>query len=207
MHSSGDLPRKLGLFDSVAIIVGTIIGAGIFLVPNLVARSLPSVPWIVGVWIFTGVLSFLGALAYAELGAMIPATGGQYVFLREAWGPLFGFLCGWTYFFVVLSASIAWLAITFATYLGYFVPLSPVLSKIVALALIGVMTLVNYRGVRAAAAVQNVFTAIKLGTLVVLIAAAFFVGQPAPASTSGPITLSGFGVAMISCVLTYDGWV
>src|SRR5207302_10922140 len=97
MDSSGDLPRKLGLFDSVAIIVGTIIGAGIFLVPNLVARSLPSTPWHVAVWIFTGILSFLRALAYAELGAMIPATGGPYVFLREPFGPLLALVCGWTY--------------------------------------------------------------------------------------------------------------
>src|ERR1051326_1084312 len=140
-----DLPRKLGLWDSTAIVVGTIIGAGIFLVPNVVAQQLPSATWIVGAWIFTGVLSFFGALAYAELGAMIPATGGQYVFLREAWGPLFGFLCGWTYFFVVLSASISWLAITFATYLGYFVPLNAVAAKMVAGAGIGLLTLVNYR--------------------------------------------------------------
>src|SRR5215472_672605 len=107
MHSSGELPRKLGLFDSAAIVTGTIIGAGIFLVPNLVARSLPSAPWMIAAWIFTGVVSFLGALAYAELGAMIPATGGQYAFLREAFGPLLAFLCGWTFFFVVGSASIA----------------------------------------------------------------------------------------------------
>src|SRR5215472_11111803 len=114
MHSSAELPRKLGLFDSAAIVVGTIIGGGIFLVPNLVARSLPSARWIVAVWIFTGVLSFLGALAYAELGAMIPQTGGQYVFLREAYGPMLAFLCGWTQFFVIVSASIAWLGINFA---------------------------------------------------------------------------------------------
>jgi APA family basic amino acid/polyamine antiporter len=201
-----DLPRKLGLLDSAAIVTGTIIGAGIFLVPNLVARSLPSAGWIVGAWIFTGVLSFFGALAYAELGAMIPATGGQYVFLREAWGPLFGFLCGWTYFFVVLSASISWLAITFATYLGYFVPLNAVAAKMVAVAVIGLLTLVNYRGVRTGAVVQKVFTALKLGTLLVLIFSAFFVGHAAAPSPAGPITLSGFGVAMISCVLTYDGW-
>jgi APA family basic amino acid/polyamine antiporter len=208
MQSQTDLPRKLGLWDSAAIVVGTIIGAGIFLVPNLVARSLPSAPWIVGVWVFTGVLSFFGALAYAELGAMMPATGGQYVFLREAWGPLFGFLCGWTYFFVVLSASIAWLAITFATYLGYFVPMGPALSKVVAVAVIGAVTLVNYRGVRMGASVQNLFTTIKVGALVVLIAAAFFAGHAAPAAAAaGPITLNGFGVAMISGVLTYDGWV
>jgi APA family basic amino acid/polyamine antiporter len=202
-----ELPRKLGLLDSAAIVTGTIIGAGIFLVPNLVARSLPSAAWIVGAWVFTGVLSFFGALAYAELGAMIPATGGQYVFLREAWGPLFGFLCGWTYFFVVLSASIAWLSITFATYLGYFLPIDGVMAKAVAVLVIATMTLVNYRGVRMGAAVQNLFTSIKLGTLLVLIVSAFLVGKPAASSPAGPITLSGFGVAMISCVLTYDGWV
>jgi APA family basic amino acid/polyamine antiporter len=203
-----DLPRKLGLLDSAAIVVGTIIGAGIFLVPNLVARSLPSAGWMVAAWIFTGVLSFFGALAYAELGAMIPATGGQYVFLREAWGPLLAFLCGWTFFFVVLSASIGWLAITFATYLGYFVPMSPAAAKVVAVSLIGAVTAVNYRGVRMGASVQNVFTAIKLGALGVLIAAAFFGGRSAPsAGNAGPITLSGFGVAMISCLLSYDGWV
>ena len=115
-----ELPRRLGLLDSSAIVVGTIIGSGIFVVPNLVARSLPSEPWIIAAWMFTGVLSFFGALAYAELGAMMPATGGQYVFLREAYGPLFGFLCGWTYFFIVISAAIAWLSITFATYVGVF---------------------------------------------------------------------------------------
>ena len=136
MPSAAELPRKLGLFDSVAIVVGTIIGSGIFLVPNLVARNLPSPAWIIGVWIFTGVLSFFGALAYAELGAMIPATGGQYCYLREAYGPLWAFLCGWTYFFVVISAAIAWLSISFANYLGYFVPLTPALSKAVAIALI-----------------------------------------------------------------------
>jgi APA family basic amino acid/polyamine antiporter len=207
MNSPAELPRKLGLLDSTTIVVGTIIGAGIFLVPNLVAQALPSVPWIVGVWVFTGILSFFGALAYAELGAMMPATGGQYVFLREAWGPLLAFLCGWTYFFVVLSASVGWLAITFATYLGYFVPLTPVLSKIVAVALIAVMTWINYRGVRRGAMVQNVFTVIKVTALAVLIGSAFLGGAPAaPAQTVGPVTLSGFGAAMISCVLTYDGW-
>src|SRR5260370_9068123 len=147
MHSAGELPRRLGLLDSAAIVVGTIIGSGIFVVRSLVARSLPSEPWIIAVWVFTGVLSFFGALAYAELGAMMPATGGQYVFLREAWGPLFGFLCGWTYFFVVLSASIAWLAMGFAKYLGYFLPIGPALAKVVAVALIGTVTLVNYCGV------------------------------------------------------------
>jgi len=104
---------------------------------------------------------------------MIPATGGQYVFLREAYGPLFGFLCGWTYFFVVISAAIAWLSITFATYLGYFVPLTPLLSKAIAVGLIAAVTLVNYRGVAMGAAVQKTFTLMKVLGLAVLVGAAF----------------------------------
>src|ERR1019366_4170661 len=149
------LPRRLGLIDASLIVIGVVIGSGIFLLPNVIARSLPSGAAMLAVWVVAGVLSYFGALAYAELGAMMPATGGQYVFLREAYGPLFGFLCGWTYFFVVISAAIAWLSITFATYLGYFVPLTPLLSKAVALGLIAAVTLVNYRGVAVGAAVQK----------------------------------------------------
>ena len=213
MHSAGELPRRLGLLDSAAIVVGTIIGSGIFVVPNLVARSLPSEPWIIAVWVFTGVLSFFGALAYAELGAMIPATGGQYVFLREAYGPLFGFLCGWTYFFIVISAAIAWLSITFATYVGYFVTLTPLVSKAIAVGLIAAVTLVNYRGVAVGAAVQKTFTLMKVLGLAVLVGAAFLAERHAAIlatgvpPASGAVTLSGFGVAMIACLLSYDGWV
>jgi len=211
MHSA-ELPRRLGLLDSAAIVVGTIIGSGIFVVPNLVARSLPSEPWILAAWVFTGVLSFFGALAYAELGAMMPATGGQYVFLREAYGPLFGFLCGWTNFFIVISAAIAWLSITFATYVAYFVPLTPLLSKTIAVGLIATVTLVNYRGVVAAAAVQKTFTVMKVLGLAVLVGAAFLGERHHVASAVGSpsapvVTLSGFGVAMIACLLSYDGWV
>jgi APA family basic amino acid/polyamine antiporter len=213
-NPAGELPRRLGLLDSAAIVVGTIIGSGIFVVPNLVARSLPSEPWIIIAWVFTGVLSFFGALAYAELGAMLPATGGQYVFLREAYGPLAGFLCGWTYFFVVISAAIAWLSITFATYVGYFVPLGPALSKAIAVALIAAVTLINYRGVTVGAAVQKTFTMMKVVGLAVLVGAAFLSSShhspaafsTAPSSPSG-VTLTGFGVAMIACLLSYDGWV
>src|SRR5215475_6721152 len=194
MHFSGELPRKLGLFDSAAIVVGTIIGAGIFLVPNLVARSLPSTSWIIAAWVFTGLLSFVGALAYAELGAMIPATDGQYVFLREAFGPLLAFLCGWTFFFVIVSASIAWLAVNFATYLGHFVTLGPVAGKAIGIGLIAAVTGINYRGVTLGATTQNVFTLMKLGGLAVLIGAAFFGRAPAPpAEPAGPITIAGFG--------------
>lgn len=207
-----ELPRRLGLIDSVAIVTGTIIGAGIFLVPSLVARNLPSAPMILAVWIFTGIISIFGALAYAELGAMIPATGGQYVYLREAYGTLPAFLCGWTYFFVVLSASLGWIGITFANYLGYFMPLGPAAAKGVALALIAVVTSINYRGITAGAAAQNFFTAMKLLGLAILIGSAFLAAPAHAAAAADPPAGGGFpvrlfGVAMISCVLSYDGWV
>src|SRR5690348_13208342 len=203
-----ELPRGLGLLDSVAIVSGTMIGSGIFLVPNLIARHVSSVPAILGVWIFTGILSFFGALAYAELGALMPATGGEYVYLRESYGPLWAFLCGWTLFFTTLTASVAWLAINFATYLAYFVPLAPPLRTLIALALIAAITAVNYRGAAAGADVQKTFTFLKLLGLAVLIAGAFWnPGHAAAPAPAAPSSFSGFGVAMISGVLAYDGWV
>src|SRR5437763_15121745 len=108
-----DLPRRLGLADAVAIVIGIIIGGGIFLVPNLVARSLGSVPLIVAVWLFAAIVTFFGALACAELGAAWPATGGQYIYIRDAYGPLAGFLCGWSSFPVARSAQVAGLAVVF----------------------------------------------------------------------------------------------
>src|SRR5215470_12369957 len=112
-------PRALGLLDSAAIVVGIVIGAGIFLVPRLVAQALPSAPMILALWITSGVLCFFGALAYAEMGAMMPETGGHYVYLRECYGPLVGFLCGWTFALVIISAAMAWLAVSFSITLAY----------------------------------------------------------------------------------------
>src|SRR6185295_249073 len=107
----------------------------IFLVPNAVARSLPSAGLILLVWTLTGALSFFGALAYAELGAMFPSTGGQYVYLREAYGPMAGFLSGWASFLVMQSGSAATLAAGFSIYLSYFIPLGPVGAKLASVAL------------------------------------------------------------------------
>jgi APA family basic amino acid/polyamine antiporter len=153
---NAELPRKLGLVDATAILIGTVIGSAIFLVLNAVARSLPSAGLILLVWSMTGVLTFFGALAYAELGAMLPATGGQYVYLREAYGPLVGFLSGWASFLVMQSGGIATLAAGFSIYLSYFGPLSPVAGKLASVLLIAVLTAVNYRGVRLGAGVQRV---------------------------------------------------
>src|ERR1035438_2324610 len=132
-----ELVRRLSLFDSTAIVVGIMIGGGIFLVPNLVARSLPSASAIMGVWVAAGVISFIGALACAELGTAFPSTGGQYVFLREAYGPLAAFLCGWSFFTASRRAPLAWLSVVFSLYASYLVPMSPLASKLLSLAALG----------------------------------------------------------------------
>ncbi|MBI3697366.1 MAG: amino acid permease [Acidobacteria bacterium] len=205
--AAAELPRKLGLLDAATIVVGGVIGTGIFLVPAQIAQRLPSAGLILAVWIFTGVLSLFGALAFAELGAMIPSTGGQYVYLRESWGPLTAFLCGWTFFLVIQTGLFAGLASGFAIYLSYFVPLTPLSSKLVALALIAVLTFVNYRGARAGATVQDVFTLLSVAGLAAFIAIAFFGRQQVKIIWS-PERFSGsdFGVAMIGCLLAYEGW-
>ncbi|PWT89628.1 MAG: amino acid transporter [Proteobacteria bacterium] len=206
-----DLPRKLSLVDSIAIVIGTVIGGGIFLVPNLVARNLGSGALIVAVWSFAGMVSFFGTLACAELGAAFPATGGQYVYLRDAYGPMVGFLCGWSMFTVARSAQVAWMAVIFALYVSYFVPLGPVASKLLGVGVILVFSWINYRGVRAGAGVQKSFTAAKIVGVLIIVVGAFVSRGGAPAAAapavSATFSLSSFGVALIACLLAYDGWV
>lgn len=197
------------MLDAIAIIIGIVIGSGIFVLPNLIAKNLPSSNAIVITWIGAGVLSLFGALAYAELGAMIPATGGQYVYLREAYGPLCAFVCGWTFMLAVLSGGSAWLAVTFSIYAGYFVPLSPAASKAVSIGLIAVLSAVNYLGVREGAWVQRVFTAFKIAALLVLIGAGFLLSHPAAAANPPghvPLTIGRFNIALAACLMVYNGW-
>jgi APA family basic amino acid/polyamine antiporter len=191
-------------------VIGLVIGGGIFLVPNLIAREMRSAPAILGVWIFAGIVSFFGSLACAELGTMLPSTGGQYVFLREAYGPLVGFLCGWSMFLVARTAQVAWLAVTLVLFASYFVPLSATASNLLGIAAIALFTWINYRGVTAGAMVQKIFTLAKVVGLLVIICSAFLLGSKAPAAANpaaGGFSLSSFGVALIACVLAYDGWV
>jgi len=205
-----ELVRRLTLPDSIAIVAGIMIGGGIFLVPNLAARSLPSASAIIGVWALAGVISFLGALACAELGAALPATGGQYVFLREAWGQAAAFLCGWSFFTVARSAQVAWLAVVFSIYVSYWWPLTPFAARLLSLAVLGIFTLVNYRGVNLAALVQNGFTLAKVAGILIIVSAAFLLGPGASphAAVAIPATSpGGFGVALIAALLAYDGWV
>ena len=162
----------------------------------------------IAVWLAGGVLSFFGALAFAELGAAMPATGGQYVFLREAYSPLVAFLCGWSSFLTAQSAAIAWLGVSFALYLGYFFPVGPWTGRVIGIALIGIIAAINYRGVTLGAAVQKIFTGVKLLGLAALIVGAILTpsAPSSPVTATAAFTWSAFGVGMIASLLSYDGW-
>jgi basic amino acid/polyamine antiporter, APA family len=206
MRAALALPRRLGMLDATAIVIGIVIGSGIFVLPNLIARSLPSGSAIIAVWVAAGVLSFFGALAYAELGAMLPATGGQYIYLREAYGPACAFVCGWTFMLAVLAGGSAWLAVTFSIYAGYFFPLTAVTAKLLSVALITALTAVNYVGVREGAWVQRTFTGLKIAGLLTLIGAGLFSSQTAAPIAAAPHSAMHFGIAMAACLMAYNGW-
>jgi APA family basic amino acid/polyamine antiporter len=207
------LPRKLGLFDATSIVIGIVIGSGIFLLPNVIARSLPSGPAIIAVWVAAGVLSYFGAQAYAELGAMMPATGGQYVYLREAYGPGCAFLCGWVFVLAAIPGGIAFLAVGFSIYLDHFIPLTPATRTMVSLALVAVLSAANYIGVKEGAWIQRVFTSMKIVGLMLLITAAAFVphgavpqGMRAANMAAHAFSYSGIGLTMTACLMAYNGW-
>ena len=209
-HSDASpLPRRLTLTDSISIVIGSMIGVGIFLIPGSIARSLPSTPAILAAWVFAGIVSLCGALAYAELGAMMPESGGQYVYLRETYGPLAAFICGWVAFLIVQSGSIAAVSVGFGIYLSYLLPEVPGLTWWAPVAIIVILSAVNYRGVRSGARVQNIFTALKVTGLAVLIVSAFLYrgdARTVSESTKTALSLQGWGLALLGCFLAYDGW-
>jgi APA family basic amino acid/polyamine antiporter len=208
------LPRVLGLWDIVSIVIGGVIGSGIFLVPKDMAAAMGGPLLILAVWAVGGLLSFFGALSFGELGAAMPEAGGVYVYLREAYGSLVAFLFGWTLFLVIDSGAIATLAVAFSSkYLPHFFALSPAAQKVVSVALILFLMAVNYIGVRAGANLQNLLTVIKLSGLVGICVVIFlfakgttanFVGGGAP--TLGGGFWSRFGIALIASLWAYKGW-
>lgn len=208
-----ELKRELGLLDTTMINVGTMIASAIFIVPATVAAQVPGSALMILVWVVGGVVSLLGALSIAELGAAYPEAGGQYAYLREAYGPVWGFLYGWANFAVINPASIAAIAVGFATYLGFFVQLSQLAIQGIAVLSIAGLTALNCLGVRLGATTQNVLTFLKMGALGALVVAAFVLhgGTPAnfqplwpPGSAGGWI--GPFGVAMVAVLWAYDGW-
>jgi basic amino acid/polyamine antiporter, APA family len=212
--SDGALARVLGLRDLVLIVIGTVIGSGIFLVPGGVVRQAGGYagPALV-VWAVGGALSLLGALAYGELGAMNPAAGGLYVYLRDAFGPVTAFLYGWTFFLVIATGSAATLAVASGAYVQQFVALGPIGQKATAVALLAIVAVINVRGTRGSADVQNWSTAIKVAALLVMSVVLVALGGGGarqqtpfwpPALT--PAIASGMGLGMIGVLWAYEGW-
>jgi APA family basic amino acid/polyamine antiporter len=201
--------RAIGFGDATAIVVGTIIGSGIFMVPHNVAQQVGSITAVMAVWVVGGALALAGSLSLAELSAATPHAGGVYVYLRDAYGKMVAFLYGWAALLVMESGGIATLAVAFSIYSSTFLPLSPLQRKLLSTGMIALLTLVNITGVRRAVVVQNIFTAAKLTGVATIVGFAIFARHVAPVEVGNAAphtTLSSFGVALIGVLWAYHGW-
>ncbi len=210
-RSSNRLPRRLGVWSATAVLVGSTIGSGIFRVPSVAAAEVETVGAIALLWVTGALLSLAGVLTMAELATMFPRAGGVYVYLLEAYGPLPAFLFGWTRLLVIQPAVTGAIAMIFAAYVGAFVPLGDTQVRLVAATAIVALGAANYRSLAWSAAVQNASSLAKVLALVGLAGMAFAFGdQTGGALTSAPrfglATWSGFGIALIAVMWTFDGW-
>jgi APA family basic amino acid/polyamine antiporter len=190
------------------MVVGGVVGSAIFLIPATLLRPQPSPLAGMLVLVAAGVLSYIGALAYGELGAMYPETGGEYVYLREIYGPLAGFLLGWTFFLVIQSGGIATLAVGFSTLLATLIPLSDWQGRAASVLLIGALTAINYAGLRPGARTNNLFTLLKLTGLVWMMAAVWTHPRTTTSSWDWPAGWNWwqFSAALVPALWAYEGW-
>jgi len=222
------LERGLGVADAALVTVGSVLGTAIFITPADVARALPHPGLMLLAWMVGGLITLAGALTYAELGALFPRAGGQYEFLKEAYGRFYGFMFGWVAFLVIMSGGLATIANGFGEYLGAFLPFFSTSHTLATFSLggfsrsvnggqlaaaiaIAFLTVVNYVGLRAGAGLQNVVTVANLGSLVGLAVLGLVVEAPASPALFAPLPaqggiLSGFGIAMIGIIWAYDGF-
>ncbi len=224
--------RRLGLLDTSFLVIGAVVGSGIFMTPGLIAAGLPSPGLLLTVWLAGGMITLCGALSFAELGAMYPQAGGQYVYLREAYGPGAAFLFGWAFFGFIMCGGLAALAVAFAEFVGSFVPalstghilvafkaagLSYNLSagQIVAAVSLLALTFLNSFGIRSGAMVQNLLTVFRLGTVAALVGLGVLFGAKTggvnfhplfPPGPAFPAVLKPLGLALVAVFWTYDGW-
>lgn len=232
MADRHELVKGLGFYGAVSVVAGTMIGTAIFVVPSVMLSYVGTPAMVLVVWIFAGILSLFGALGYAELGGALPQAGGEYVYLSRAYGPVMGFMYGWTQFIVAKSASIAAISTGFVLYLAYFFPrLHEVIwqcyltaagraadvkltgLQIGSTLMIVFLSVVNVLGVRRSGALQTIFTAAKLAVLAVLIVAGLAFGHGSVANfrvavggDSHASMLSAFALATVSALWAYDGW-
>jgi basic amino acid/polyamine antiporter, APA family len=209
-HPLDRLRPELGLLDATMLVVSSVIGVGIFLTPGTVAAALPSPGAFLAAWALGGALSLAGALANAELGAMYPHAGGDYVYLREAWGPLAGFVVGWLSFFVVYAGTVATLSVGFAEGLAGFAVIDPSSRTAIAITAVIATSAIHWRGVRLAAWINNVTAGFKIAALVALaIVGPLVMRGPvaaAPATAPADVTAMGFGLALSPVLFSYLGW-
>jgi len=222
--------QKMNLMDSVFLVMGGVIGSGIFMTTGFIAEFVPSVWMILMVWLIGGIITLCGALSFGELGSMFPKAGGQFIYLKEAYGDWAGFLFGWTFFWVIECGGIAALAVGFAEYTGYFWPgLSPqaVLIKmqiaglpfslsagqLVGVGSILILSVINYLGIKSGIFVQNIFTFLRVGCLAVVVFGGWLFGSKSGVRdlsqffiSSGPLNIKFMGLALFAVLWTYDGW-
>ena len=213
-----ELPRQLGLWSAIAVVIGTTIGSGIFRSPAGIAAKLPGPFPLISVWVIGGVFALCGALTLAEVAGALPRTGGYFVFIREGWGRLPAFLYGWTELVIIRAAALGGISLTFAEYLlralGYDPGLAPydTYAHWVAAVALGAMASVNIVGLKWGALVQNVTTLAKYGGLMLIVILALSLGLPktgghfTPATPPGSFSVSAFGLALVSVLWAYDGW-
>lgn len=204
------LKRELNLSDAVLLIVGNVIGAGIFTTSGFLAGELPDPALFIGIWVIGGILTVCGALTYAELAALYPLAGGDYHYLKAAYGRWAGFLLGWTSFWVIGPGSSAALAIALVGYLKAFLPMSGSGEKLAAVALIAAFSLINIRGIRPGGITQNIVTTGTVLILVLMIIGGFLMGEGtclnfSVAGGETPATKL-FSTPMIAVIFTYSGW-
>ena len=225
-NNSPKLDRQLGLFDSTMMVVGIVIGSGIFMTTGLMADALPSASLILIVWLLGGLQMLAGALTYAELGAAMPKAGGQYVYLREAYGSLPAFLFGWVAFIAYLTGTNAAIAVAVAEHLGSFYPsisthnivigfdyFSISGGQIFAISLILILSFINYLGILFGKWIQNVFTILKIGSILFFALAGLFISTGNhiefsinPTNMSIGSILTGMGIALVAVTWTVGGW-
>ncbi len=202
------LQRRLGPIDAAAIVISNVIGGGIFFVPVIVAQLVPQPSALLGAWLAGGALAFAGAMAYAELGAMRPHAGGEYVYIRDAYGPLAAFLTGWTSFVAGFSGAVAASALALAGYVDHFIMLGPRAHTVVALIAVLAFTLVHVRGLGPGLILQNGLALLKVGAIVILVGAGFIAarGDASNLVTGAHATGVDWALALVPVMFTYSGW-
>jgi APA family basic amino acid/polyamine antiporter len=211
MTAAPELHRAIRLPHATALVVGTIIGASIFVQPSEVTARVPSVAGVLLVWLLAGALTLIGALVTAELASTFSRTGGVYIYLSEAFGPSLGFLWGWAMFWSMHSGIVAAIAVVFARYAGYLVPLSDAGSKATAIGVILLLSLINFLGVKQGSRLQTAFTAGKLLAVALIVGLGFALGGRVPehfvgSATPRPISTADLLTALVAGLFAFGGW-